>query len=389
VAAAVFVVIGVIAIMRAGAAGSFVAAETESGALSSPAQVVADAAASGGHAVQFGPATTGSGSYTVSGNNILDPSGHPILLHGVDRPSLEWSCTGQPAAGSGSGIPASDFATMRSTWNANAVRLAVSQDRWLAGTHDTCTGYQATVDNAVKAVEANGMIPIIDLHWSDQGNVNNTSGQQCMPDQNSVTFWQQVAAVYKSDPKVWFELYNEPFPPGSTQAAKWNLWQNGGSVNCNALVGGHNATWNAPGMQALVNAVRGAGAQNLVLAGGTDFSSNLGGVPHLTGGNVAYVVHIYRQNAGQTWSTAGWDSQFGSTSASVPVVATEFGDQVCDGQPFIQQFLDYLHSHNTGYTAWAWFVNGCGFPSIISDASGTCFGASTGCVIQADSKKDP
>jgi endoglucanase len=331
------------------------------------------------------PTPSPTAFYSVSGNNILDAAGKPVNLHGVDRPSLEWSCTGQAVSGGASGIPASDFSTMKTAWNANVVRLAVSQDRWLPGTHDTCAGYQNTVKAAVSAAEAAGLIVIIDLHWSDQGNTANTSGQQCMPDQNSVTFWQQVAAVYKSDPKVWFELYNEPYPPGSSSSAKWSLWQNGGSVTCNALVGGHGATWNAPGMQALVNAVRGVGANNIIIAGGLDFSSNLNGVPHLTGSNIAYAIHIYRQNT--TWSTASWDAQFGSTSAAVPVVATEFGDQVCDGQSFDQQFLSYLHSHNVGYTAWAWFAASCNFTSIVSDAAGTCTSSTTGCAIQADMKQ--
>ncbi len=205
-----------------------------------------------------------------------------------------------------------------------------------------------------------------------------------MPDQNSVTFWQQVAALYKSDPNVWFELYNEPYPPGSSQSVQWSTWQNGGSVTCNALVGGAQATWSTPGMQKLVNTVRATGANNIVLAGGLTFSSVLNGVPKLSGGNVAYVIHIYRQSS--SWSTSGWDYQFGTTAATVPVVATEFGDQVCDGQGFDQALLNYFHSHNVGYTAWAWYVSQCSFTSIITDAAGDCYGAATGCVVQKDIK---
>lgn len=332
-------------------------------------------------------ATPSSTGYSVVGNTILDASGHQVVVHGVDRPSLEWSCTGANVNNQGSGIPASDFTTMKSAWNADAVRISVSQDRWLAGTHDTCSGYQNTVAAAIHNAEVAGLIVILDLHWSDQGDTANTSGQQCMPDQNTVTFWQQVAAVYKTDPNVWFELYNEPYPPGASQAAKWNLWQNGGSVTCSALVGGHSATWNAPGMQTLVNTVRNAGANNIVIAGGLDFSSVLSGAPHLVGSNIAYAIHIYRQGSG--FSAGGWDSQFGNTEASVPVVATEFGDQVCDGQTFDAQFLNYLHAHNVGYTAWAWFVQGCTWPSLITDAAGDCNTTAAGCAIQADMKRQP
>jgi hypothetical protein len=318
-------------------------------------------------------------TYSVVGNKIVDSNGQQIMIHGVDRPSLEWSCTGESVNNSGSGIPASDFATMKSKWNANAVRIPVSEDRWLPGTADTCSGYQQTVETVVNEVRAQGMIAIIDLHWSDQGNSSNASGQQCMPDANSTTFWQQVATLYKADPGVWFELYNEPYPSGG-----WSIWQNGGSVTCNALVGGKSATWNTPGMQSLVNTVRATGAENIVIAGGLSYSSNLNGVPSLTGGNVAYAIHIYRQSAGASWSTGGWDSQFGNTSATKPVISTEFGDQGCDGSQFDPQLLSYFRSHDVGYTAWAWFAGSCNFTSIITDAAGDCYGATSGCAIQSD-----
>ena len=367
------------------------------GSVTGNAKLVTATGATGGLAVKFSAttptptptqtATPKPVAYTVSGNKIEDQNGTPVYLHGVDRPSLEWSCAGQPVSGSGSGIPASDFTTMHNVWNANAVRIPVSEDRWIPGTSSYCSTYQSNVETAVSNALATGMIVIIDLHWSDQGNGANATGQQCMPDANSTIFWQQVATLYKNNPKVWFELYNEPYPPGSSQSAQWNTWQNGGSVTCNALVGGNSATWTAPGMQSLVNTVRSTGANNIVIAGGLNYSSNLNGVPNLTGSNIAYAIHIYRQSAGASWSTAGWDSQFGTTAAVKPVVATEFGDQGCDGSQFDPQLLSYFHSHDVGYTAWAWYAGTCNFTSIITDAAGDCYGATSGCAIEADMKQ--
>jgi hypothetical protein len=349
------------------------------------ATLFSDTNAADGSAVKFGSTSSSSGSFTVSGNKIMNSTGQQVIIHGVDRPSMEWSCTGTTVTNGSGPIPASDFTTMRSKWNTDAVRLAVDQDRWLTGAKDTCSGYQTTVANAIHNAEAAGLIAIVDLHWSDHGTLSNSSGQQCMPDQNSVTFWQQFAAAYKNDPKVWFELYNEPYPPGSSQSAKWSTWQNGGTVTCSSLVGGHSATWSAPGMQTLANTVRNAGANNIVIAGGLDFSSVLSGVPKLSGGNIAYAIHIYRQGSG--FSSSGWDSQIGSTTyTQVPIIATEFGDQVCDGQTFDQQFLSYLRSHQMGYTGWAWFVQGCTWPSLITDAAGTCNTSNAGCAIQTDMK---
>lgn len=326
----------------------------------------------GGGGNSGGGGTSSSSSYTVVGNKILDANGKQVLFHGVDRPSMEWSCNGQAIGGGSGPIPASDFTTMKNTWNANAVRIALNQDFWLQGANRYCSSYQSNVAAAVKNARAAGLVVLLDLHWSDQGNLGNTNpGQQCMADQNSVTFWKQVAAQYKSDPNVWFELYNEPHD------ISWSVWQNGGSA----------CGFNAVGMQQLYNAVRSTGATNMVVAGGTQWSSVLNGVPKLSGTNVAYAIHIYRQTAGQSWSTSGWDYQFGTTSSQVPVIATEFGDQVCDGQPFDSQLLSYFHSHNVGYTGWAWWAGGCSFPSLITNAAGNCF--STACVIQQDMKSQP
>jgi endoglucanase len=399
----VSVIIGTALLVAILASGVFGITQISASALSGGAKVVSASGATNGLAVKFGsvsptptptptpvPTVTPSATpvppangYTVVGNLIKNSSGQTVLLHGLDRPSLEWSCTGESVNNTGSGIPASDFATMKTAWNADAVRIPVSEDRWLPGTADSCSTYQATVESAVSEVLAQGMIAIVDLHWSDQGNSSNASGQQCMPDANSTTFWQQIASHYKGNPNVWFELYNEPYPSGG-----WSVWENGGSVTCSALVGGKTATWNAPGMQSLVNTVRATGATNIVIAGGLAYSSNLNGAPSLTGGNVAYAIHIYRQS-GSSFSSAGWSSQLGTTPTKSPVISTEFGDQVCDGQTFDQQLLTFFHANNIGYTGWAWFVSGCSFPSLITDAAGDCNGTAQGCAVQADMKKQP
>jgi endoglucanase len=333
--------------------------------------------------------TTTSSAYTVEGNKIVNSAGQDVYLHGVDRPSLEWSCSGSSVTGQGTGIPASDFTTMHKDWNADSVRIAVSEDRWLSGTASTCSTYQSNVETAVKNALAAGMIAIIDLHWSDQGNGANATGQQCMPDQNSVTFWQQVATMYKSNPNVWFELYNEPYPPGSSQTAEWNTLENGGSVTCNSLTGNHSATWNAPGMQTLVNTVRATGAKNIVIAGGLSFSSVLAGEPTLTGGNVAYSVHPYENTSDPDGSTDGsWANNFGNRAAVVPVIATEFGDKSCGAPTYDNAILSYFKAHDMGFTAWAWYVGGCSFPSLITNAAGTCVD-SMGCTIQKDMESYP
>ena len=298
------------------------------------------------------------GGYYVNGNTVCTPGGAAHQFHGVDRPSLEWSPTGQQ-------LSPSDFGLMAG-WKANVVRIALNQDFWLAGSPIADPNYPATVDAAVQWAEQAGMDVILDLHWSDAGVLGSckSSCQQVMADANSITFWSQVAATYKNDGRVLFELYNEPHD------ISWTVWKSGGTTS-----GG----WTAAGMQQLYDAVRATGADNLVVIGGLNFAFDLSGVPmnRVTGYNILYATHPYGGSADK--GPVAWDSGFGFLSKTDPVIMTEFGDgQECSGgsytpaiNTYVSALIAYADQHLVNWTAWAWFDGGCSFPSLISDWAGT------------------
>jgi endoglucanase len=378
---AIFAIIGVYLIIGSHAATPYASIEAENGTLANGAVKVTDSNASNGNAVKFGSLPSGtSGSYTISGSSILNSSGQTVTLHGVSLSSTEWSCNGD------GNFPASAFATMHNEWNANAVRIPLFQDMWLSTAKDYCSSYAANIAGWVKAAQANNMVVILDLHWSDKGNLDYTpqsSNQQCMADQNSNTFWQQVASTYKTNPGVWFELYNEP------ELSNWSAWENGDSS-------GSVCGFPIVGMQTLYNTVRATGANNIVIAGGISHASHLDGVPLLNGTNIAYAIHPYANdidggNAG-SWSNSDWDNRFGYLvqQNKAPVIATEFGDTECGNSSGAASYdtgiLNYFRNNHISYTGWAWYVGGCGYPSLISDWSGDCV-KSMGCTIQTDMKK--
>jgi len=206
------------------------------------------------------------------------------------------------------------------------------------------SAYPATIDQQVSWVTGLGMGIIIDLHW-------NQGGQQSMADRNSITYWSQVAARYKGNPWVIFELYNEPHD------VAWSVWLNGDGVNY-------------AGMQEMYNAVRAAGASNMVLCGGLNWAFDLSGVGAgyaVTGTNIGYATHPYDYDGKQT---GDWDAAFGYLAATSPVVMTEFG-QYCNTDTYVSDLLTYAQNNKIHWTAWAWYVSGCAFPSIISDWAGT------------------
>src|SRR5262249_17433713 len=155
---------------------------------------------------------------------------------------------------------------------------------------------------------------ILDLHWSDRGDLGNQGpGQQRMADQNSITFWAQVAAKYKGDGRVIFELYNEPHD------VSWDVWLGGGPSGDG---------FTAAGMQALHDAVRGAGAENVVIVGGLGWAYDLSGVPshRVQGHNIVYATHPYDKPGKQP---SDWDKGFGFLTSTDPVIITEFGTMNC------------------------------------------------------------
>jgi endoglucanase len=305
-----------------------------------------------GCAVDSPPPVAPSGYYT-NGTTVCSADGIPHLFHGVDRPSMEWSA--------GDHISASDFQAM-ADWHANVVRVALNQDFWLPGAALHMESYQDSVDQVVQFAESAGLDIILDLHWSDRGDLSvttlqgqdraGTSNLQQMADANSLEFWVEVATKYQNDGHVLFELYNEP------NQINWGTWLNGGTFDGFQVVG----------MQALYDAVRGTGANNVVIAGGLSYAFDLSGVAAtpIQGYNVMYATHPYTPQD----PASRWERAFGylATQDIAPVMATEFGDanDSCTGA-WDEQLSQFADAHHISWSAWAWYAGGCKFPSLISD----------------------
>jgi len=302
-------------------------------------------------AADAGSVIVADGGYTVVGNTIYDANGQPHLFHGVDRTATEWSSTGYQNS-------LADYQLMHTMWHANVVRVPLNQDFWLPGAAVYDANYPSFIAQNVAWAEQAGMDVILDLHWSDTGDLTNASpGQQKMADANSVTLWTQVASAYKNDPRVIFELYNEPHD------VSFDIWRNGGPSGDG---------WTVHGMQELYDTVRGTGANNLVLIGGLDWAYDLSGVAtdRITGTNIVYVTHPYDYN-NTARPPSDWDRAFGWLTTTDPVIATEFGTLDC-GTDYVDQLLAYADAHNMSWTAWAWWPPGsCAYPQIISDWTGT------------------
>lgn len=316
------------------------------------------------------------GPYTVKGNTVVDATGKPYLFHGVGRDGLEYNCWGdghftpQELAAMGPGTNT----TTTTYWGANTVRLPLSENIWLNGQPaQQCPAgqYQALVKTTVDTLTSMKMNVILDLQWSDAGGQSTLGGGAwAMPDADSVTFWQQVASIYKGYPNVLFEVFNEPHP------GTWSCWAGPCKItndqtfsnDCSCM---KTVSYASVGMQALINAIQGTGANNLLVVAGMNWGYDLSQIEQfpLKGTNIVYDTHPYPY-AGKQAST--WDAAFGTMSTRHAVISAESGEYDC-GTTYMSQLLAYFDSHRIGWLGWSWVIQGdaCGYPQLISDYQGT------------------
>lgn len=254
------------------------------------------------------------------GTQVLNPNNEPVRLRGVNAACLEWTSNGE-------GHILESVNTAIREWRVNVIRLPLAQDRWFGKApeqKDDGAAYRALVKQVVEACARQGCYIVLDLHWSDCGDWGTNIAQHSMPDQNSVAFWKACAAAYQNHPAVIFDLYNEPHD------VSWDIWLKGGTVTDrpNNRRGGAPKTFEAVGLQQLLDTVRAAGAKNLVIAGGLDWAYDFAGIldgrqlSDPTGNGVLYANHAYN-NKGHSVET--WIGRVEKAAAKLPIIVSEFG----------------------------------------------------------------
>ncbi len=315
----------------------------------------------------------------VSGNKLVNQNGNTVVLHGVDRSGGEFSCVQGNGIWNGPMDQAS--VTAIKGWNADAVRVPLNEACWNGESYVNSAYAGSNYINAVKAyvslLNSNGIVAILDLHWTDGLYTGTSSGcssaqatcQKPMPDTaQAIPFWTSVANTFKGDNAVVFDLFNEPYPERAdnyTETGGWQCWLNGGSC---AGIG-----YQVAGMQSMVNAVRSTGASNVLMLGGLAYSNDLtqwlNYKPRDPDNNLTASWHSYNFNSCNNQSC--WSSQIAPVIAQVPLITGEIGENDCAGG-YIGPLMSWLDSQGSGYLAWTWNNWDCSSgPSLVSDYSGT------------------
>jgi hypothetical protein len=283
----------------------------------------------------------------VVGNHLETASGKAVWLQGVAVPSLEWSAGGEHILES-IGVAIKD-------WKANCIRLPVRENFWSGhGPYQNDGGmkYRQLVDDAINLCAGNGCYLVLDLHDFRAAT------------EKQAAFWKEVAARYKNNPAVIYELLNEPHD------LTWEVWRNGGIVTekkkgaSNTLAENKEKLkhFTAVGMQTLVDDVRQTGAKNLIVAGGLDWSYDLSGI--LTGfalddhggDGIIYSAHVY------PWKS-DWQHKFLDVAEKYPLFLGEVGADTQkmefvpasrqeDPATWVPDILGVIQKYKLNWTAW-------------------------------------
>ncbi|MCU1493681.1 MAG: hypothetical protein JWO62_1445, partial [Acidimicrobiaceae bacterium] len=311
-------------------------------------------------------------SVKVQGNHLVDATGNTLVLRGVDRSGMEYAC----AQGWGMADGPMDQASVDAmeAWHVNAVRIPLNEDCWLGinGVNAAYSGtaYRQAVAAYVAELHHDGMIAILDLHWSAPGTSLAVSQQDMADAQHSPAFWTSVSTIFKSDPGVIFDLYNEPHD------ITWQCWAQG----CTS------PGYQTAGMQSLVDAVRSTGATQPVMiaplgwAGATGGPSQYGASPSSgwlqwqpTDPDQQEILSIHLYNYSGCATASCWNATIAPIATGYPVVMGEFGETDC-GTSFDTSLMNWDDAQHISYMAWAWnkSSSACGSsgPSIITDYAG-------------------
>jgi len=344
-----------------------------------------------------------------NGGRFVDGNGSTIKFMGFNLSALEYAPIGGLAAASGSTNWGNQLGTTDgrpnfsyfSTWDANVVRIPLNEASWNAnGSSATCVDvkgylgtagatvhpdpmgtYRADVMQAVTAAAAAGFYVILDLHWSAPSNFCPFDQDQMANSTNSVTFWTSVAQTFKAYPNVMFELFNEPYQWGATDAqltagnSALSTYYAGGSGG--ALYQPYTYSYTTAGWNQMIAAVRGTGATNVILVGTVNWSGDnttwLANVPKDV--TPAGYSGAWTPQIAATWHTyPAYGASFGTTAYNVisnngsltaaqqivnagyPVIVTEFGDAntTVTTAPFVSTWLKQFDAAGISYVGWAW-----------------------------------
>ena len=277
----------------------------------------------------------------VHGRQLVNGSGRPVQLRGVNRAMFESRCTYDSTGFADGPVDQASVAAMRS-WRINAVRVAVNEDCWLGvnglPVGGDAAGYRDAVRAYIALLRRNGLyvMPVVELFGPD---TQKATQIDYMPDAgHMLDFWRGFAAAFKSDHGLLFDPVTEvamakwndprPDPPG-----QWACWLRGCTID--SVYNGA-ARYAAAGLQSIVDTIRATGATQPIVLGGIDYNADLtqllAYLPNDPAHELVASAHIYDFVQGKDVN-ATFRGQLEPIAKRLPVILGELGERHCDSEP--------------------------------------------------------
>jgi hypothetical protein len=182
-------------------------------------------------------------------------------------------------------------------------------------------------------------------YTKDENQVPKANRVPPTPNRDSIVLWRTLAARYRDEPAVLFDLLTEPHHPLEDDFLPIHLITTDGDVleSDDSFVGPEE--W-VPWASRLTSEVRQIRPNGLLLVGGVDWAFDLRKI-RVDAPNIVYSTHIYSNRKPRNWPKAlgRWDE--------VPIFVGEWGGRENDCE-FGHRLADLMRQRGLGWTAWSW-----------------------------------
>jgi endoglucanase len=293
----------------------------------------------------------------TAGNRILRADTlRPILLRGINRSGLEYSEPRPEGFLAGAAIDRDEIQVIVGDWRANVLRIPFNQDWCLNGRggHGAET-YLATLDQVIVWAAELGAYTILDLQWLDRETVYGTTWNPVQgrtdnyvpptPNRRTIDLWRILAARYRNEPAVLFDLLNEPHDALEDDPHPVHLVDADGRVFDSPQRRFPAKEW-VRWAALLTGEIRKIKPEGLILIAGTDWGFDLSKVS-VPAPNIVYSTHIYSNRPSFTWRKAI------GRHRECPIFVGEWGGTEQD-LAFGANLAAKLRTLGVGWTAWSW-----------------------------------
>ena len=300
---------------------------------------------------------------SVRHGRLIGVNGKPLRLIGVDRSGTEYSCSGAVSGGGfGYGIfqgPA-DAGSVRAlqSWHVNAVALPLNEACWLGGyanLNPSYTGrsYRSAIVSYVKRLNAAGIYVVVRLSAAAPGDHAYGSDQISSDEvpmadaDHSIAFWRSAASTFRSFKRVLFHTFDEPHD------VSWQCLRDGCVANDMPEGQTRFGSYQTAGNQAMVNAIRAAGAHQPIIISGPDFASDLSRWETFAPRDPRHALMADVSSFDYSDYVVSHADELRAFARRHPVIVGGFGDTHCVST-YSQKVMAVIDSIQQSYLAWTW-----------------------------------